>query len=144
MGFFKNVLCSDGPSYAQEYMDNVGGFVWNTQHLDLLRAEITHEEIKKAMFSIDDYKAPGPDGFSSPFFKAAWNIIGSDVNDVVISFFNSGRLLREINCTVIALVPKVPNPESMNDYKPISCCNTVYKCISRLSLRGLNNASLRL
>ena len=44
VGFFKNVLCSDGPSYAQEYMDNVGGFVWNTQHLDLLRAEITHEE----------------------------------------------------------------------------------------------------
>ena len=50
----------------------------------------------------------------------------------MVSFFSSGSLLREINCTIIALVPKVPNPESMHDYRPISCCNTVYKCISKL------------
>ena len=113
-------------------MDNVGGFAWTTQHLDILKGEITNEEIKKAMFSIDDYKASGPNGFSSLFFKAAWSIVGSDVIDAMTSFFKSGSLLREINCTVIALVPKVPNPESMNDYRPISCCNTVYKCISKI------------
>ena len=41
-------------------------------------------------------------------------------------------MLREINCTNIALVPKVPNPGSMHDYRPISCCNTIYKCISKI------------
>ena len=132
VGFLKNVLCVDGPSFDQEYVDNIGGITLSTQHLDILKGEITHEEIKKAMFSIDDNKAPGPDGFSSLFFKAAWSIIGSDVVEAVTSFFKSGRLLREINCTVIALVPKVPNPETMNDYRPISCCNTVYKCISKI------------
>ena len=65
-------------------------------------------------------KPLGPDGFSSLFFKAAWSIIGSDVSEAVVSFFNSGSLLREINYTIIALVPKVPNPESMHDYRPIS------------------------
>ena len=50
----------------------------------------------------------------------------------MVSFFSSGCLLREINCTIIALVPKVPNPGSMHDYRPISCCNTIYKCISKL------------
>ena len=64
---------------------------------------ITHEEIEKAMFSIDDSKASGPDGFSSRFFKAAWSIIGSDVSEAVVSFFSSGSLLREINCTIIAV-----------------------------------------
>ena len=93
---------------------------------------ITHEEINKAMFSIDDSKTPGPDGFSSLFFKVAWSIIGSDVSEVVVSFFNSGSLLQEISCTIIALVPKVPNPGSMHDYRPISCCNTIYKCISKI------------
>ena len=132
VGFFKNVLCSDGPSFDQEYVDNVGRVTWSTQHLDILKGEITHEEIKKAMFSIDDNKAPGPDGFSSLFFKAAWSIIGSDVVEAVTSFFKSGRLLREVNCTVIALAPKVPNPETMNDYRPISCCNAMYKCISKI------------
>ena len=52
--------------------------------------------------------------------------------EAVESFFNSGCMLREINCTIIALVPKVPNPESMHDYRPISCCNTIYKCISKI------------
>ena len=113
-------------------MNNVDGFGWTPQHLDILNCEISHEEIKKALFSIDDYKAPGPDGFSSFFFKAAWSIVGSDIINAVLSFFKSGSLLREINCTIISLVPKVPNPESLNDYKPISCCNTVYKCISKI------------
>ena len=84
------------------------------------------------MFSIDDSKAPGPVGFSSRFFKAVWSIVGSDVSAAVVSFFNSGSLLRETNCTIIALVPKVPNPGSLHDYRPISCCNTIYKCISTI------------
>ena len=97
-----------------------------------LNRRITQEEIKKAIFSINDSKAPGPDGFTSLFFKKAWSIVGSDVTEAVESFFNSGCMLREINCTIIALVPKVPNPESMHDYRPISCCNTIYKCISKI------------
>ena len=98
-------------------MNNVDGFGWTQQNLDILNCEISHEEIKEALFSIDDYKAPGPDGFSSFFFfKVAWSIVGSDVINAVLSFFKSGSLLREIHCTIIALVPKVPNPESMNDY----------------------------
>ena len=133
VGHFHDVLCSDGPSNIHtEYLDNLDGFIWTPQHLDTLNMVITHEEIKKAMFSIDDSKAPGSDGFSLRFFKAAWSIIGSDVSEAVVSFFSSGSLLREINCTIIALVPKVPNPESIQDYRPISCCNTVYKCILKL------------
>ncbi|KAL0439686.1 UNVERIFIED_CONTAM: hypothetical protein Slati_2451600 [Sesamum latifolium] len=33
---------------------------------------VTREDIKTALFDIDEDKAPGPDGFSSGFFKAAW------------------------------------------------------------------------
>ena len=84
------------------------------------------------MFSINGTKAPGPDGFSSLLFKRAWSIVGSEVSATVIDFFSSGCMLREINCTIISLVPKVPNLSSMHDYRPISCCNTIYKCISNI------------
>ena len=133
--YFKDILCVDGPRSAEYSTD---GFVWSQQHLNILNGEISREEVKMAMFLIDDNKAPGPDGFSSRVFKAAWSIIGSDVVDAVISFFKSGSILHEINCTIIALVPKVPNPESMNDYRPISCCNTVYKCISKIIAARFN------
>ena len=38
------------------------------EKMDLVR-EVTSQEIKEALFSVDDGKAPGPDGFSSAFFK---------------------------------------------------------------------------
>ena len=75
---------------------------------------------------------PGPEGFSSLFLKRAWRIFGSEVSAAVADFFESGCMLREINHTIIALVPKVPNPRFMHDYRPISCCNTIYKCILKI------------
>ncbi|GKC07650.1 putative reverse transcriptase domain-containing protein [Tanacetum coccineum] len=49
------------------------------------------EEIKRAMFSIDNDSAPGPDVYSSKFFKASWFIVGPDVCKVVKDFL--GELL---------------------------------------------------
>jgi hypothetical protein len=46
-------------------------------------------------------KAPRPDGFSAGFFQKAWPIVGEDVITVIKSFFRSGRLLKEVNATII-------------------------------------------
>ena len=48
--YFKNILCVDGTSNDQEYLNNVDGFGCTPQHLDILNCEIFHEEIKKAFF----------------------------------------------------------------------------------------------
>ena len=128
---FQTVLGSNmQDTTTAEY--NLDGLVWSSDHLDILNSTITHEEIKRSMFSIDSNKAPGSDGFSSLFFKRTWSIVGREVCEAIADFFSSGCMLREINCTIIALVPKVPNPSSMHDYRPISCCNTIYKCISKI------------
>ena len=48
---------------------HMGGLAWSSEHLDILNSRISHEIIKSAMFSIDDSKAHGLDGFSSIFFR---------------------------------------------------------------------------
>ncbi|XP_024963365.1 uncharacterized protein LOC112503582 [Cynara cardunculus var. scolymus] len=63
-----------------------------TRKLSLLEANymiqpILNDEIKNAMFSIGNYKAPGSDGFSSKFFKAEWDIVGRDVEIAIHNFF---------------------------------------------------------
>ncbi|GKD53733.1 aspartic peptidase [Tanacetum coccineum] len=102
------------------------------QSCSIMIRPITDLEIKTAMFSIGDDKAPGPDGYTSAFFKKGWDIVGHDVCKAVHDFFINGQLLKEINHTFIALIPKVSTPHRINDYRPISCCNVIYKCISKI------------
>lgn len=40
-----------------------------------LNAEVTQEEIKQTLFSLDRNKSPGPDGFSVEFFIDTWPLV---------------------------------------------------------------------
>ncbi|KAJ0445678.1 putative RNA-directed DNA polymerase [Helianthus annuus] len=93
---------------------------------DQMVKPISDDEVKDAMFDIDDNKAPGPDGYSSRFFKAAWPIVGKEICLAIQEFFHNGKLLAEVNATIISLVPKCTNPRSVSDFRPIACCNVLY------------------
>ena len=54
-----------------------------------------------------------------------------------MKFFEYSQLPVEWNCTNLALIPKIPNPSTAMDYRPIACCNTLYKGISKLSCSRL-------
>lgn len=54
---------------------------------DLLLAHVTNDVIKHTLFSIGNEKALGPDGYSSLFFKRAWNIVGDDFCAAIKDFF---------------------------------------------------------
>ncbi|KAK4383786.1 hypothetical protein Sango_2744000 [Sesamum angolense] len=68
---------------------------------------VTIEEVKTAFFDIEEDKAPGQDGFSSGFFKAAWPVVGEEVSKAIIDFFKTGRLLKQLNATLLTLIPAV-------------------------------------
>ncbi|GJV17146.1 hypothetical protein Tco_1362469 [Tanacetum coccineum] len=91
---------------------NISG-LFNKQVSEISNANmiriVTNEEIKRAMF-----------------------YIGDDKPRALTDFFDNGQILKEINHTFLALIPKVTTPLKVNDYKPISCCNVIYKCISKI------------
>ncbi|GJV93158.1 hypothetical protein Tco_1540971 [Tanacetum coccineum] len=66
--------------------------------------------------------------------NAAWSIVGGDLCKAVKEFFKSSKLLKEVNSTIISLVPKPQTPRLVSDYRPIACCNVVYKIISKIIL----------
>ena len=84
-----------------------------------LEQVVTEEEIKSTMFSLDSEKAHSLDGFTACFFffKKAWTIVGRHVCYVVQSFFQPGSLPKEVNSTIIMLVPKVPNLTTITEFR---------------------------
>ncbi|GJX60481.1 hypothetical protein Tco_0291871 [Tanacetum coccineum] len=101
--------------------------------------EVTDKEIKDAIFDIDSAKDSGLDGYTSCFFKKAYDIIGKEVCAAVREFFTNGRLLGEINSTLIVLVLKIETPNKISDFRPIACCNVLYKCISNILINKIKN-----
>jgi hypothetical protein len=42
-----------------------------------------------------------------------------------------------LKSTFIALIPKKDNPNSLDDFRPISLCNCIYKIVSKVIARRL-------
>ncbi|GJR21888.1 hypothetical protein Tco_0970415, partial [Tanacetum coccineum] len=83
----------------------------NEEAMEMIK-EITHE-IKNAIFDIGHNKAPGPNGYTSTFFKKAWKIVGNDVCIAIKEFFTTEKLLAEMNATIISLIPKISTPNKL-------------------------------
>ncbi|XP_060961018.1 uncharacterized protein LOC133031516 [Cannabis sativa] len=98
----------------------------------LLLEEVTHVEIKKALFQMHPDKAPGPDGMTPSFYQKFWHLVGDDVVRLVQGFFATGEFPSTLNETNIVLIPKKKIPEQMGDLRPISLCNVLYKVVSKV------------
>lgn len=98
---------------------------------DVLTKEVTTTEIKQALFSINSESAPGPDGYTSKFFKVFWETTHPQLIAMVRSFFNNLNMHPLMNHTNITLIPKVDHPSKPSQYRPIGLCNVTYKIISK-------------
>ncbi|XP_011101514.1 uncharacterized protein LOC105179570, partial [Sesamum indicum] len=78
----------------------------NEEDVSSLLLPFTPADVKQAVFDIAEDKAPGLDGYSSGFFKAEWPIVGQEVTSAVLDFFTTGQILKQINTTLLALIPK--------------------------------------
>ena len=99
---------------------------------DNLIKDVTYDEIKAGLWSLKAFKAPGVDGLHAGFFQIFWHEVNESICKEVGSMFSSGIMPEYLNRTLIALVPKCQNPETINSYRPISLCNTIYKVVTKI------------
>ncbi|GLU19817.1 hypothetical protein SLE2022_360420 [Rubroshorea leprosula] len=104
-----------------------------------LTAPFTEEEIRAAVWDCDNSKAPGPDGLNFRFVKLFWGTIKKEIMEFIQEFHDTGRLVKGANESFVVLIPKVNDPEKIEEYRPISLIGVMYKILSKLLANRLRN-----
>ena len=93
---------------------------------DWIGRDVMEEEIKDGLWSLRPFKAPCPDGLHVGFYQQFWGDVGNLVCKEVLEY---GKVPEYLNETLITLIPKCQSPESLNNYRPIGLCNSIYKVV---------------
>lgn len=128
VSYFSELFSSDSPDMQSSVFDKVPCKVSQAMNSALIEP-FTLEDVKAALFSIGDLKAPGPDGLHAVFYKRFWHILGDDLVGEVLAAVNSYTIPEGWDDTTIVMIPKVKSPEKVTEFRPISLCNVVYKVI---------------
>jgi hypothetical protein len=90
--FYQNLLGSSSHEFSQAKAERGASLIkrkFSDSCIAVMGAEVTRAEIHKVLFSMNQNKAPGPNGFSVVFFQKAWPIIGDDVCEAILEFCHS-------------------------------------------------------
>nr|XP_025679104.1 uncharacterized protein LOC112779059 [Arachis hypogaea] len=128
---FTKLFTSEGNRNLEECVTEIPKRVTREMNEELM-ANITDEEIKEAVFSMGGLKALGPNRLNGLFFQQHWDILSKEVCGVVKQIFREGSVPEDLGETTVVLIPKTSQPKSLNQLRPISCCNFVYKIVTRV------------
>eukprot|EP00253_Pinus_taeda_P035564 PITA_35564 len=106
-------------------------FVEEEEAEDLSRP-VSKEEVEAEMKIMAKDKSPGPDGWTIELFLFFFELIGSEITDVIEESRLKGEVYRPFNATFTALIPKKDDPGNFEDFRPISLCNCIYKIIAKV------------
>jgi hypothetical protein len=134
--YFKELFTRD-PSLNSDLLISMTQGKVTTEMNEKLYKEFTDEEIGDALFQIGPLKAPGVDGFPARFYQRNWGTIKEEVTNAVKLFFVTGRMPEGVNDTAIILIPKIDQPETLKDFRPISLCTVMYKVIAKCMVNRL-------
>jgi hypothetical protein len=102
-----------------------------------LMEEVSEDELKEVLHSFQKDKILGLDGWSMDFFVGFFDFFGKDLLKVVEESRTNGYIHLPFNETFIALIPKKDDPQSLEDFRPISLCKNIYKVIAKIISRRL-------
>jgi hypothetical protein len=113
-------------------LESLYGHLNNEDMMQSLEVPFSDQEIEEVIKNLPNDKSPRHDGFNNEFIKCCWPIIGQDIKDLIMDFYEEKISLESINSSLITLIPKCQNPTNANDFRPISFLNSVLKIITKL------------
>ncbi|GLJ23448.1 hypothetical protein SUGI_0443800 [Cryptomeria japonica] len=84
----------------------------------MLMEPFSKEEVHSVVFGLHLDKAPGSDGFLTSFYKKCW-FMGANMWKLVEDVRRKGKFVKEINNSIMVMIPKKSKCQSLDDYSPI-------------------------
>ena len=104
-----------------------------------LTAAFGEKELREAVWLCDGTKSPGPDGFNLNFIKESWDILKDDIVAAAANFYDNGFIPKGCNASFVALIPKVKDPVTLEQYRPISLVGALYKILAKVLAGRIKN-----
>ena len=123
---------SEEIEWERPKLDGVTFNAIGQQHNDLLVTPFGEGEVRDAVWDCGSEKSPILDGLNFKFIKEFWDVIKPDFMRFLDEFHVSGAFPKGSNASFLALIPKVHEPQSLNEYRPISLIGCVYKIVAKL------------
>jgi hypothetical protein len=124
MSHFKDVKCNQ--DFPEIHMN------------DALHEEISNKDILSTLSSFQKGKSSGLDGLTVEFYLGLYDLLKDDILKVAKESKKSRKIVGSFNATFLALIPKNKEAISFEDFRPISCCNLIYKLIAKIIALCLN------
>lgn len=136
--YFKSIFTQDDNVNPAEIVNLFDECISPKMNLALTKP-YSEEEISNALFQIGPLKALGLGGYPGRFFQRNKLLLKDDVIPAVQKFLESGNMPPGVNDTCIVLIPKITEPETTKDFRPISLCNVIYKIMSKCLVNRLRS-----
>ena len=102
------------------------------EHNAELIKPLTMEEVKEALQKLPTGKAPGADAMPAEFYQELWDDIAPDIYNFASETLTQAHINDELNVSKIALLPKTEDRLRIQNYRPISLLNTLYKVVAKI------------
>ena len=102
------------------------------EHNNELLQPLTMEEVTEAMKQLPAGKAPGVDSIPAEFYQELWEDLGIDIFNFVSESISQSYITEELNISKIALLPKTEDRSKIQNFRPISLLNTLYKVVAKV------------
>ena len=107
--FFIQLYSDDNGSYQPHVLSHNQFPRMSNEQLAHLDNPYVGSEVKNAVFDMNLYKTPGPDGFQALFLQKYWDITGANLTQLVLNVLKGSNFPYGLNENFLVLIPKVPN-----------------------------------
>ena len=106
-----------------------------------LDAQITEEEVRKAIFKQKNNKASGPDEISAEIIKSSYIVVSTYLVSIFNNLFNTSEYPESWSLGYIVPIFKGGDPKMAKNYRGITLNNILAKIYSQILLNRLNTWS---